>query len=308
MRVTSNLYPEVFKSQLNNLKERQLIFQNQISTGIRVLKPSDDPVDYRLSQQIAADQATRLGYLKTTTEARALVNANYQAMTDLQRALSRLSELSIRGNDALDSSALQSIGQEAASIVEQVVTIANRRHDDNYLFGGTGDVPAIDTSGAPNYVFNAAATANVTQAKISDGNPVNTGIVAGEASNDNPPTTLTTSGFLANSAVNTMFVIQDIRDTLTAGNPVTSAQISNLNEALELTSEFVGVTAAQLATLDLNESALEESVRSGAERISEHTSANLTDAATELNRTQLHYEAALQSGARILNITLLDFV
>ncbi|MEM9400418.1 MAG: hypothetical protein AAF984_09435 [Verrucomicrobiota bacterium] len=304
MRVTSNLYPEVFKSQVNYLRERQLLYQNQITTGVSVSKSSDNPVAFQMSQKIAADQSARVGYLSTSGEVTSLMESNYQAMSDLMQGLSRLSELTIKGNNALDSEALQAIGQETDSLVQQIVAIANRQHDGNYLFGGTTNQPPIDESGSPAYAFNSGnTTSTVTTAKINDGPAVTTGIVAGD-----DDMTDGFDGFLVNGTVNTLTVIQDIRDTFLAGNAVTSTQIQNMNNTIDLASEFVGITSAKLSAFDLNERVLQENIRSAAARIDGQTGVNMTDAITELNRTQSHYQAALQSGARILNITLLNYL
>lgn len=308
MRVTSNLFPGIFNNQLNELQERRLKFQTQIASGVSILKPSDDPVGFHLSQQLSADQAKLKSYLDTGVEVRALQEANYNAMGDIQRILSRMSELGIRGNGALDPQALQALGVEATSLVDQLVTIANRTFQGNYLFGGTGNVAPIDAASGPNYTYNAASTATVTKAKVNDGSPINTGIVAGRSSNDNPPTTVNFSGFLVSSTVNTLVAVKDVRDALSAGTAVTQAQVSALNDAINLTAEFVGRTASALSASDVNEASLRDSIKSGTARIDTHTGVDMAEAALELSRTEFHYQAALQSGSRILNISLLDFI
>lgn len=316
MRVTSNLYPEILKSQVNNLQSRQLYYENQVATGLKIQKSSDDPTGFHQSQILSGRQANYESYLEANQNAESVTTASYSAMSDLQRLLTRASELVIRANGSLGDSELNVIGEEMESIVDQIVDVANRTYDGRYLFGGTGNVaPVTDTglttaAGSPVYAYTdpttTAYSSNVNTINISETTTFETGIVAGSvgasggAGDD-------FDGFLVSGSLDILSVVQNMRDQLMASPPTTPAA-QDLVSSVEHASTYVGKMSSRLSALELNESTLDELIRFGKIRIDDITGANLADAITELQRTQTHYQAALQSGAKILNISLLNYI
>lgn len=307
MRITSNLFPETLKDQLGALQREQFRLQNQIATGLKFTRSSDDPVAFASAQQTTERQSTWRAYLKTTEEASDLGAYNHTAMTDLQRVLSRANELVTRGSGIYSPDQLTIIGREMEAVLEQVVTIANRQRDGHYLFGGTGDAPPVVVAAAgppPVYGYNAAATYTnaVTRSEIQPGNSVDTGIVAGRTGDF--------GGFLSSGTTDVLASLTALRDTLLSGNPVDSAGADSqgLQAGLNLVSEYVGRTAARLSVLDLNRTVLKEQIQGGATRLSEQTAVSYTDAIADLNRVQTSYQAAMQSGASILNLSLMNYL
>ena len=49
MRVTSNLFPDTLQQQLNSLQTKQLRYQTQSSTGLKINEASDNPGDYSVA-------------------------------------------------------------------------------------------------------------------------------------------------------------------------------------------------------------------------------------------------------------------
>ena len=331
MRVTSNTYPELLKSQLQYLQDRQLTYQNQISTGLKLSQASDNPSDFHEAQSLASNQSALKSYMTATNEARALGETNYKAMTDLQRLVTRASELAMRSSSPHTPDEQQIIGEEMGSILDQVVQLANRQYNDRYLFGGTKNVaPIVKTADGPppTYEYNNAPlsaapntpdaalppsyTSSVTQSEIADGNVVNTGFVAGRIATDDPAGGAVErpafSGFLCDGTTDILATLTNMRDTMNGGAAVTPAQLGEINSAVNLAAEYVGKSASRLSVLDLNEASLKDLIKSGVERLDSKTAVSLTDAMTELQKTQLHYQAALQSGAQILNMSLLNYL
>lgn len=331
MRITSNTYPDLLRQQLQKIQKDQLVYQTQVATGLKITQASDDPGGFHLAQALASKQEELKTYSDATDSARSLGEANYAAMTDLQRLITRANELAMRGTGGKTAEELQILGEEISSIVDQVVQVANRKYDGRYMFGGTKNVaPVVTTAAGPpqTYEYNNAPlsaapntpdgaqpadyTNNVTKAEIAAGVTVDTGIVAGRAETDDPAGApverASFNGFLYNSNVDVLTQLQAVRDDLLAGTEVTQAQLDDMNDAVNLTAEYVGKTASRLASLDLNESALKTQITNGVERLGAETNANLTDAITNLQMVQTYYQAALQAGAQILQLSLMNYI
>ena len=58
----------------------------------------------------------------------------------------------------------------------------------------------------------------------------------------------------------------------------------------------------------MNKSTLREQILTRSDRLSGLVEANMADSMADLQKIQLHYQGALQSGAKILNLSLLDYV
>ncbi len=311
MRVTSNLFPDTLQQQLQDLQTKQLRYQTQSATGLKINAPSDNPGDYSVALNSTEDLSRMLGYVKASNEAELKLRRNYDAMQTLHKLTSRAYELGQRGNNVYNAGDLKAWATEMEEVVKQVGALANKQFDGYYLFGGaenrppilntTTSLPADANTAAVDLVLNGTTTANVTKVDVNENYSFDTGIVAGNAGG-------TATGFLNNGTTNVLSVLQGLYTSLNNGLPTTSTQIANLKNSLDVVSEQVGKTAAKLAALDANTSRIKTDQQLSINRVTELTEANMAEVLTQLQKTQFSYQAALQSGARILNISLLDYV
>lgn len=140
-----------------NLADTQRV-QQQLATGIRVQRPSDDPI-----------AAARV--LPLQSELRALDRISSNALTardsidlaafSLQQAsdlLIRGRELAIQGaNDTVGGIERRTLGEEVEQLLQQLLTVANTQNGGRYLFGGTSDRSApferVDETGGTSRVL-----------------------------------------------------------------------------------------------------------------------------------------------------------
>jgi flagellar hook-associated protein 3 FlgL len=150
MRLSSNT---IFESGVNSMLARQQELaktQNQISTGRRVLAPSDDPV--------AASQALDISEAKGINKQHALNAAAVNSRLALQetslsaiaRLLQDVKTLTVQAGDgALTQSDLRSIAEEVDGRYRELIGLANATDGNGeYLFAGfrTQALPFIETA------------------------------------------------------------------------------------------------------------------------------------------------------------------
>ena len=311
MRVTSNLFPETLTQQLQDLQNKNLRYQTQAATGLKINVASDNPGDYSVALNSTEDLSRMLGYVKSSSEAELRLRRNYDAMKNLHQLTSRAYELGQRGNNVYNAGDLKAWATEVEEVVKQIGQLANKQFDGYYNFGGAENrAPVLDSTtglaatantAAVDLVLNTTTTANVTSIEVNQNYTFDTGIVAGNSAG-------TATGFLNNGTTNVLSVVQGLYNSLNSGTPTTAAQITDLKNSLDIVSEQVGKTAAKLAALDANTNRIQSDQQLSKNRVTELTEANMAEVLTQLQKTQYSYQAALQSGAKILNISLLDYI
>ena len=150
MRVSSST---IFEHGVNNMLARQhevLTTQNHISTGRRVLTPSDDPV--AASQMLDVTEAKEVN--KQFAENAATVKARLGQQEVALSAIARLiqdvqSRVVQAGDGALSATDLRSIAEEVDGRYQELLGLANATDGSGeYLFAGfrTGNQPFAETA------------------------------------------------------------------------------------------------------------------------------------------------------------------
>jgi flagellar hook-associated protein 3 FlgL len=157
---------QAFDSALLQLQKRQTEMteaQQQLTTGKRVNKASDDPTAAARAERALAS-ITRIEADKRGVEAsKGLMALTESSLGDAGDLLQRARELLVAaGNGSYADAQRQSIASELRGIREQLLQVANRSDGaDGYLFGGQGasQPPFVDMPGAVQY----RGTAGVAQ-------------------------------------------------------------------------------------------------------------------------------------------------
>lgn len=122
----------------SNQQEKLSILQQQISTGVRITKPSDDPA--AMSRVLELDQTLDLyeRYNVNITLAENRLNIEETTLDAVENIYFRINELSIQANSiANDSVALGSIATEIEERYKELLDLANTKDTSgDYLFSG----------------------------------------------------------------------------------------------------------------------------------------------------------------------------
>ncbi|MDR3459826.1 MAG: flagellar hook-associated protein FlgL [Verrucomicrobiae bacterium] len=313
MRVASNAYTNSMLNQFNLLAGQSANLQSQVSTGLRVQSPSDDPAAMANTLSLAAQKAANTQYTQNITTLQDRGNLIYNVLQSLQTKTSRAGEIATSAATATASqSDLNGYAQEINAMIEDTVKLANSKDatGSQYMFGGTasGSAPFTVARDANNNITGVTYNGNstVNQTEIGDGST---------ASVDVPGVNNGTTGargLLTDSQSGADFLnhLISLRNNLQSGNKtaITSTDSGNLlkdenNVAYQVASNGVvqnRLTAA--ATYITNNSqSLDKS-------ISNQSSADLVQTMVELNKAQNGYQAALQSSSKIMQLSILNYI
>jgi len=303
MRVTSNTYSNLVINSSQSSQQQLAQIQQEISTGNTVQFASDDPLTYQEASQTQNTLAQLNAYTASAQVATTATTANNSAMTSLHQLVANASELATGATGTMSTSDLQNIGTEVSALLTQITTIANQTDSSgNYMFGGTSNTAPLNTSTA---AFNTGTNGTTSSIEVGQGNSVQTSIVAG-----NP--TSGTSGFLydSTSGVNVIAAIQQTVTDLNNGDAtaVQSTDLPALNKALDLVSSYVGSTAASMSAVTTATNSLTSQTTAATDQLNALTQTNLPTATIQLQQIQNQYEAALEAGSRVLQLSIMNYL
>jgi len=318
MRVTGNTFPNRLNVELQALQELLVRDQTRIASGQDVISPSDDPVAFRRAIQTMSSQLRVQEFRGAAVDVRSRYEQYLSAATSVQTLTSRASELAIRATGVLSQGDLDTIAAEIDSLLEEAVTLGNRQFQSQFLFGGTylqpsdtdpatgaAYVPFSVTRSAANEITTVTYRGNTTVSQIGiDETSTIANNILGSSVTGIP------RGLFINGAVNVFTPLITIRDQLRTGNneAVLSPGIDNLRLIQDNVAVNIGIMASTTARLTLMEGTHTERLLLFEDTISDAVDADFAETAVHLQQLQTSFEAALQAGGRVLELSLLDFV
>ncbi|AGK97796.1 flagellar hook-associated protein FlgL [Clostridium pasteurianum] len=168
MRITNSMITSNFLSDMqNNLQNMQKI-QQQMTSGKIISKPSDNPFIASRSMQLNSQLDANTQYSSNIKDASNWLDTTDTTLGQVGNALQRINELLVStGNPGYSNDENQSVKDEINQIISGLSQTLNTNFDGKYLFGGTRVTvkplgTTTDANGNTQLVYNK-----------SDGNPLN---------------------------------------------------------------------------------------------------------------------------------------
>ena len=149
MRVTESMVYDKTNSSLASDLAAMQTSQDQVSSGKKLNLPSDNPADVQSAIGLGDTLAQLNQYVRNISNATNTLSAMDTALSSAGNVIQRANELAIEGaNGTLDASQLQAIGAEVSQLSESLVTDANAKVGDRYIFSGFRvDTPPYQVTG-----------------------------------------------------------------------------------------------------------------------------------------------------------------
>ena len=295
IRVTQNTTADVMLQVIETSYGRFQSLSAQISTGLAITKPSDNPSGAVQVMSYNAD-ITRLGQYQTNAnDGLAWLGSADNVLASVNSQLQRVQTLVQQGaNATTDAPGRLAIANEIDSIKQTLLADANTSYLGRPIFGGTtGGTTAYDANG--NYVGDSGAV-NRT---VAPGTSVQVNVLGTDA--------------FGTGATNVFSVLTQLSSDLRSSNPATVAGVGTT----DLTAVQQSMTLVQnaQATIGSRYNELQSLQTEALARQTTLTTArssvadlDLAKAETELSTQQLTYQAALQATARVLSLSLSEFL
>lgn len=292
MRVTQNMLSNNMLRNLSDSYGNMGKYQEQLSTGKKISRPSQDPVvamkgiNYR--QQVTEVEQ----FQRNIGEVHNWMDNSDSALDKATQAMQRVRELTVQAsNDTYDEGQRENIAKEIRQLKEHIGTIANTKVNDKYIFNGSNtteapfDMEDLEGSGPPgNDPVNIEVSSGVKlQTNITPGNVFNQELFEDLEKFASALEGDTTQGELG-----------DFIGTF-------DGHIGNIvNERADL--------GARMNRVDLIEDRLESQKVSATKMMSDNEDADIEKVITNLKTQESVHRAAMGVGARIIQPTLMDFL
>jgi flagellar hook-associated protein 3 FlgL len=137
MRVTNKMISDQVINNLSRNLSRFMNLQNQMSTGRRILKPSDDPIGTIKDLSYRSRLSEIEQYQKNIGEGNNWLASVDVALGDMTDMIRRAKEIAVAlANDTYDATARDSVANEVESLFQQVLQSGNLQQNARYLFSG----------------------------------------------------------------------------------------------------------------------------------------------------------------------------
>jgi flagellar hook-associated protein 3 FlgL len=138
MRVSSNTTYELGIAALNRQQATQVRNLEQISSGRRMLTPSDNPAAYVRALEVSQADAGNTQYASNRRSAMASFGMLESTLGDVSNLLQNAQELAVyAGNGTLNDSGRSAIATELRGNLDELLGLANRSDGNGqYLFSG----------------------------------------------------------------------------------------------------------------------------------------------------------------------------
>ena len=157
MRIATGTLYELGITGILQRQQEVLKTQQQVSSGRRILTPSDDPIGSAAVLGVSQSKAVNEQYQRNIDIAGTVLASEDQALSEATRVLQDIKVLAVNaGNSALNDQDRQALAVEARGLYQEMLGIANRADGDgNYLFAGYQSATPPFSEAAPgsvNYV------------------------------------------------------------------------------------------------------------------------------------------------------------
>lgn len=298
MRLTNNIAGDRVLRDLQSAYARQVATQREVSSGRRVHTASDDPLAAREGLRARTDLGAVDSHRKGVGSATAWLTATDTALGRIGDVLHRARELTVQAsNGTLTTKDRELIAAEIDQLVASAKDAAATRVDGVHTMSGLATTTAPYAAGSDVYAGDTA-TGNVTR-EVGPGVSVVVGVKA---------STILGSGQTANDGL----VLDTLRDLAAHLRTGTHADLQTDLQAIDRNLELVLETRATVgATQNRVDSAagrLDQIEELAVGRLDDLEGVDLAEAISTLTRQQTAYEAALRTGANIIQPSLLDFL
>ena len=187
MRIaTSTVYSNQTLS-IENLESQYELQGQELSTGISLNEPSDDPTTIAQDLSVRNDSTVTTQIGQNLTGLNNLLSTTDSTLSSLTSVLQSARNLAIEGaSDTITSAQRSSIGQQVNQLLQEAIGLANTQYDGKYIFSGTAATPGstlVTAQGNPPTAVTA--TSNIVQQseELPNGQLVPTNVTLQQAFN-----------------------------------------------------------------------------------------------------------------------------
>jgi flagellar hook-associated protein 3 FlgL len=292
MRVTEGMSYQSLLRELSLGQERMQNAQNEVSSGKKVSTPSDDPIAASDIVRLNSESAEAGQYSKNLTFAKAKLQIADTALDGVEQMVERartLGQLSLN-----NTTASSSYIAELNGLRDQIISTANTTHAGRFIFGGSVTTTNPYVKDATTGVVTYNGNAGDMPLQVSRNTTLQTQVSGSE---------------IFSGSVDIFSVMSDLATAMQAGDQsAIDAQVKKLEQFSDQVSVARSKIGGYVNTATNVESELSSDGLVRKNELMQAQDADLAQAITELTMSQQQLQATMAVGARISQLTILDYL
>lgn len=304
MRITNNMLSRNLLRNLEAAQGRMDELQNQMSTGHRISRPSDDPVGIENALRIKTNIAMVKQWSNNVNEALGYMNTTDSIMGEMTSMLQRIRELAVQGaSDTTPPDARAGIATEVRQLAEQLRVVANTKIGTKYIFSGT------NTAQEPMPTPSSSWQGNSDPVNFQVGNNVSVDITVDgqDLFTNETGGTVNGQGLFANSSFSG--VLDDLATALeTNDTNGISASLDGLDQNIDKVLQLRAGLGARINRMTAIRDQLDATAYNLEQNLSDIQDADMAKTIVDFKNQENVFRAALSVGAQIIQPSLVDFM
>lgn len=298
-RVTQGMMVQRSLNNLNQQLRHISVLQEQLATGLRVNRPSDDPIDARRAMNLRTIISKNEQFQANIFDSSPHLEESASTLLNIVDIVLRALELTTQGaNETMAQPQLDAIALEIDELLEAAVVSGNHRTSNRSIFAGTQTLAdAFDVTRVAGQITAVTYAGNDQSIEINISDGVRTGINVTGA-----------DAFQSNVDIFAMLI--GIRDDLLAGDQASlrNVRLAELETGREQTLTAVAQIGAIQNRLERVSNDLQDFNIGFQELLSEKIDADFAETVLGLTVAETAFRAALNATARVIQPSLLDFI
>lgn len=294
MRITSMMQNTQLLRNIRNNNSDILDWQNKLSTGQKISKPSDDPVGIGYQMRYTTELARNEQYLANAKTGYGWLSQTDSVLQQAHDILQRLNTITNQAaNGTITPDVREQIRLEVLQLREQMITVGNSTYDGRHIFNGQKtDVKPYSADAA-----NDNTDMGIYYLNVSPSVTVEVSIPGEKVFGE------------AGAADNIFKLFDDIAQHLENDDQTAlSGSLGNIESAVERISLSLADVGARMNRFELIENRIGDEKVSLTTLKSSVADVDMADAIIQLQLQQNVLQASLSVGARVMQTSLLDYI
>jgi flagellar hook-associated protein 3 FlgL len=295
-RITTGMLQRNILADLQRSTSQLSRTQAKLSSGKEITRPSDDPAGASKALTLRESINGTRQHVRNANDALSWADATEAGLRSMTDVVQRARELVLAGaSDSADPTSRQSIAKEIDQLAEALKEQGNTRFAGRHLFSGTA------TTTAP---YGA------TDAYLGDSGLIAREIGPGVSVAINTTAEGILGGGQGAADDRLLHVLRDVRDHLMAGDgaALRGTDLARLDAGLDTLMTARAANGALTNRLESAVTRLGAIEEMATRSLSNTEDADMAKALVDLNTQSAAYQAALRSGANIVQSSLMDFL
>lgn len=294
MRVTTAMLINTVVRNLEDRLTQMAKRQEELSSGRRLNRPSDDPGGVVSALRFRARLAEDLQYKRNMDDAIAWLNTTDAALREAVSTLQRVREIAVAGaNQTLPTESLEALAKEVAQLKAHLGDVANTDYAGRYIFAGINTLtppydPGTGTWSGTNDIFEYEIAPGVAVPVNIDGQAV----------------------FDSATLPKVFQVLDDLITDLqngAAGN-ISITRLGEIDRNIDNILSVLAEVGAQVNRLEMAKNRMETTDVDLTNLLAQVEDTDMARALVDLKSQENVYRATLAVGARIIQPSLVDFL